>query len=688
MHSVAGAFDPGDGLLRRPPFEDPHHTATPASVVGGGSGVPRPGAASRAHRGVLFLDEAPEFSTAVLQTLRQPLEHGELVLHRAAGHGPLPGAVPARARGQPVPVRPGGRQGARRARAAASSDAGTSASCPGRCSTGWTCRSSSSPARAGAGAGESSAVGRRAGARRARRAGGSGSRARRGAPTATSRAAGCGSGSGPDRSLVADLDRALDRGTLSLRGVDRVLRVAWTLADLAGRAAPGRADVGHALLLRTRGQRRVSGDDGAEVLARATWSALVEPGDVVAGALVGLLGAVGRARRGSARPSRARGPTSALPRGPGAARSPTPTRRRVARAVARWAVRLPDCDPRRDLGAPRPARRRAAGAGRPAVAVGARRPRRRGAVLPVGPRRRRTCGAALGAVRRGRRVAGGDDLRRAGRVRPRRRAHRGRRVRGLGRCVRHRRGGAPRGRRARRPRPSSCSRVVSTGRTRRGTRGCSRPSSAAGGALVSEVPPGSLPTKSRFLQRNRLIAAAGRATVVVEAAWRSGAMSTAHHAARLLRPVGAVPGPVTSMASAGCHRLLREGVAVCVTDAAEVRELAGIIGSGPGRGRRRPARGRRSRGSAAGRARPACRARVLDALPRRVPAELDRVASRRRRHGRRGAGRAGAPGARRVGGPPRRRVGRCEVVRTMTAAAVQKARRKRSRMRGGEEIRG
>lgn len=56
VHSVAGTFDPGAGLVRRPPFEDPHHTATPASIVGGGSGVPRPGAASRAHRGVLFLD--------------------------------------------------------------------------------------------------------------------------------------------------------------------------------------------------------------------------------------------------------------------------------------------------------------------------------------------------------------------------------------------------------------------------------------------------------------------------------------------------------------------------------------------------------------------------------------------------------------------------------------------------------
>ena len=101
----------------------------------------------------------------------------------------------------------------------------------------------------------------------------------------------------------------------------------------------------------------------------------------------------------------------------------------------------------------------------------------------------------------------------------------------------------------------------------------------AGGSVVSEVPPGSVPSKTRFLQRNRLIAAVGRATVVVEAAWRSGALSTAGHAGALLRPVGAVPGPVTSMASAGCHRLLRDGAAVCVTDAAEVAELAGAAGA-------------------------------------------------------------------------------------------------------------
>lgn len=97
------------------------------------------------------------------------------------------------------------------------------------------------------------------------------------------------------------------------------------------------------------------------------------------------------------------------------------------------------------------------------------------------------------------------------------------------------------------------------------------------GLLVSEIPPGSSPTRWRFLQRNRLIAALSGATVVVEARWRSGALSTAHHAASLGRAVGAVPGSVHSANSAGCHRLLRDGSAVCVTDAAEASELLGPI---------------------------------------------------------------------------------------------------------------
>ncbi len=97
------------------------------------------------------------------------------------------------------------------------------------------------------------------------------------------------------------------------------------------------------------------------------------------------------------------------------------------------------------------------------------------------------------------------------------------------------------------------------------------------GCVFSEVPVGSAPHRSRFLQRNRLIAAAA-ATVVVEAGRRSGALNTARHAAALLRPVGAVPGPVESASSAGCHALIREGVAVLVTCADDVIELAGAIG--------------------------------------------------------------------------------------------------------------
>lgn len=98
------------------------------------------------------------------------------------------------------------------------------------------------------------------------------------------------------------------------------------------------------------------------------------------------------------------------------------------------------------------------------------------------------------------------------------------------------------------------------------------------GAVVSEVPPGSAPTRSRFLARNRLIAALSQGTVLVEAGLRSGARSTVSAAIHLDRPVAAVPGPVTSMVSAGCHEEIRTGKAVLVTDAAEVAELFGRFG--------------------------------------------------------------------------------------------------------------
>jgi len=101
---------------------------------------------------------------------------------------------------------------------------------------------------------------------------------------------------------------------------------------------------------------------------------------------------------------------------------------------------------------------------------------------------------------------------------------------------------------------------------------------AADGALVSEWPPGRPPTRHGFLTRNRVIAALTRGTVVVEAGLRSGALSTARHARDLCRPLMAVPGPVTSTASAGCHEIIRDWGAVCVTSAAEVLDQVAAAG--------------------------------------------------------------------------------------------------------------
>ncbi|MEO7121883.1 MAG: DNA-processing protein DprA [Lacisediminihabitans sp.] len=143
------------------------------------------------------------------------------------------------------------------------------------------------------------------------------------------------------------------------------------------------------------------------------------------------------------------------------------------------------------------------------------------------------------------------------------------------------------------------------------------------GAVVSELPCGQPPTKWRFLQRNRLIAAASTATVVLEAGWRSGSLNTAGHAAALGRPLGAVPGPVTSAASAGCHRLIRDFDARCVTNPDEMAELAPLddallqLPEGEGTGEHSQAHNRDSQ-----------QTRVLDALAPRAARPVVEVARR------------------------------------------------------------
>ncbi len=254
VHSVAGTLDPASGLLRRPPFEDPHHTATVTALVGGGSGLARPGAVSRAHRGVLFLDEAAEFAPKALDALRQPLELGELVIHRSLGAVRFPARFQLVLASNPCPC-------------GMSSGKGEDCTCPSTARRRYLGRLSgplldrvdlqmevlavSRAEMAADLAPEGTAVvaARVAAARAAQRTRLTGTPwtsnaevpgpwlrgAMRLAPAVTS-----------------DLDRALDRGRLSIRGYDRVLKVAWTIGDLAGRGMPGRDEVGRALLLRHR----------------------------------------------------------------------------------------------------------------------------------------------------------------------------------------------------------------------------------------------------------------------------------------------------------------------------------------------------------------------------------------------------------------------------------------------------
>ena len=239
-------------LLTEPPFCAPHHTATKAAIVGGGSGVIRPGAASLAHRGCLFLDEAPEFGRDVLDALRQPLESGEVVVARLGLTARFPARFTLVLAANPCPCAKG----------------------PGAAGPGCTCTPAVRRRYLARLSGplldrvdvkveflpvsrrellsdrqfaEPSAIG-----------GGPG-----GGGPASARRTGCGTPRGgstreipgselrrrfrPAPGALAPLERAMDLGQISARGVHRVLRVAWTLADLAGVPRPTADQTSYAL---------------------------------------------------------------------------------------------------------------------------------------------------------------------------------------------------------------------------------------------------------------------------------------------------------------------------------------------------------------------------------------------------------------------------------------------------------
>jgi len=154
---------------------------------------------------------------------------------------------------------------------------------------------------------------------------------------------------------------------------------------------------------------------------------------------------------------------------------------------------------------------------------------------------------------------------------------------------------------------------------------------AARGLVVSEWPPGRPPARFRFLVRNRTIAALACGTVIVEAGERSGALNTARHAAQLGKTLMAVPGPVTSAQSAGCHRIIRDWGATCVTRAEDIIEMLSPLSTAPTAAATPPSRGP---GPMAATAPAPSRdeldtdsARVLDALPARGAAGTSTIAA-------------------------------------------------------------
>ncbi|MCX8561364.1 YifB family Mg chelatase-like AAA ATPase [Mycolicibacterium mucogenicum] len=246
IHSVVGMLTGDTPLITRPPFVAPHHTSSVSALVGGGSGMARPGAISRSHRGVLFLDECAEIGTSVLEALRTPLEEGQIRLARRDGVACYPARFQLVLAANPCPCAP---PNPRDCVCPSADRRRYLGKLSGPLMDRVDLRVDMHPVLAGAfgdhAAESTSAVRARVAAARA-------------AAAERWREVGVRTNAevpGPvlrrrfrlSRDAMKPLRQSLDSGRLSIRGVDRTLRVAWSLADLAGRDSPNLEDVSTAL---------------------------------------------------------------------------------------------------------------------------------------------------------------------------------------------------------------------------------------------------------------------------------------------------------------------------------------------------------------------------------------------------------------------------------------------------------
>jgi len=238
IHSVAGLLSPSAPLMTIPPFVAPHHSTSVAALIGGGSGLAKPGAVSRAHRGVLFLDEAAEFASSALESLRTPLEEGEVRLARSGGVVTYPARFQLVMASNPCPCA-----------AARAVDCMCSSNARRRYLTRLSgplldridLRAPMLPVNVArltdTGDAEPTAVVRQrvlaARAAAEHRWAEHGWRTNAEVPGSALRRK-----FRLPRSALKPIDDGLSRGLLTARGADRAIRVAWTLADLAGRDQP------------------------------------------------------------------------------------------------------------------------------------------------------------------------------------------------------------------------------------------------------------------------------------------------------------------------------------------------------------------------------------------------------------------------------------------------------------------